>query len=624
MCGIIGYVGGRDCVSLLMEGLRRLEYRGYDSAGLCVADVQGHLNLVRAAGKLCALEEAVRRSRPQGRTGLGHSRWATHGKPSEENAHPHTDCGQRLVVIHNGIVENHLELRSRLQASGHRFRSETDTEVLAHLIEQYLPPPSSGRPAPAAQREAALAAAVRSAFAEVRGAYAVAVLWTEAPDLLIALKSASPLVVGLGEGETFLASDVPAFLDHTRKVVFMEDGEMALLRKTGAEFSKLSGGAVQKTPQTITWDRAMAEKAGYKHFMLKEIFEQPQTVADTLRGRLHPLEPGSLAQETGLSVEALSSVRRVEFLACGTAHHAGLIGKYLVEHLSGVPAEAEMASEFRYRDPILDPDSLVVAVSQSGETADTLSAIRLAKMSGAKVLAVCNCVGSALTRESDYNLATHCGPEFGVASTKAFTGQLAALAVFALHLGMARKKIDAVRARLFADELVRLPALLRETLKLDAQVEEIAKKYFKARDFLYIGRHVNYPVALEGALKLKEISYIHAEGYAAGEMKHGPIALIDESLPVVAVATQSSVLDKMLSNIEEAKARGAHVIALCTEGERRLDGRADHVLYLPRTEEFLAPVLNVVPLQLLAYHVSNLLGCDVDQPRNLAKSVTVE
>ena len=623
MCGIIGYVGGREATPVLMEGLRRLEYRGYDSAGVCVADAKNELHLLRAVGKLSKLDEKVREDTPKGKVGLGHSRWATHGKPSEDNAHPHTDCTGKLVVIHNGIIENYLELKADLQAAGHQFRSETDTEVVAHLIEEGLKPFAGGRATPDL-KEPMLFEAVRKAFLKVRGAYAIAILWAETPGMLIAVKTASPLVVGLGEGESFLASDVPAFLEHTRKAVFLEDGEMAILKKDGVSFFKLSGGKVEKKPQTIAWDRAMAEKAGYRHFMLKEIHEQPQTVADTLRGRLYPLKAGSLAPETGLTSEVLSKADRIELLACGTAHHAGLIGKYLIEHFAGIPAEAEMASEFRYRDPVLDPNALVVAISQSGETADTLSAVKLAKGRGLRVVSVCNCLGSALSREAGFNLYTHCGPEFGVASTKAFTGQLAALAVFAMQLGLSRGKLSEPEARAFVDELVRLPALMRQTLKLDAQVLELAKRYFRVRDFLYIGRHVNYPIALEGALKLKEISYIHAEGYPAGEMKHGPIALIDETMPVVAVATESSVLEKMLSNVEEAKARGAIVIALCTEGEKRLVGRADHILTLPKTHEFLYPILNAVPLQLLAYHIANLLGCDVDQPRNLAKSVTVE
>ena len=553
------------------------------------------------------------------------SRWATHGKPSEENAHPHTDCTGKLVVIHNGIIENYMPLKAELEAAGHLFKSETDTEVLVHLLEEKLKGLAAGKAGFAPDlREPMLFEAARQALQAVRGAYAVAALWSETPGMLVAAKTASPLVVGLGEGEAFLASDVPAFLDHTRKAVFLEDGEMAVLRREQISFFKLSGQKVEKKVHTITWDRAMAEKAGFRHFMLKEIHDQPQTVADTLSGRLFPLKPGALEQETGMSASALSQVSRVTLLACGTAYHAGLIGKYLIESLAGVPAEAETASEFRYRGPIIDPKGLAVAISQSGETADTLSAVKLAKQAGSKVLAVCNCVGSALTREADYNLYTHCGPEFGVASTKAFVGQLTALSVFALHLGLATGKLTEARARAYVDELVRLPGLIRTVLGLDAKVLELAKHFFKTRDFLYIGRHVNYPVALEGALKLKEISYIHAEGYAAGEMKHGPIALIDETMPVVALATESPLFEKMLSSIEEAKARGAIVIALCTEGETRLAGKADHVLTLPKVDPFFSPILNVIPLQLLAYHVANLLGCDVDQPRNLAKSVTVE
>ena len=442
--------------------------------------------------------------------------------------------------------------------------------------------------------------------------------------MLVAVKTASPLVVGLGEGEAFLASDVPAFLEHTRKVVFLEDGEMAVLRREKVGFFRLSGGKVDKKPQTIAWDRAMAEKAGFKHFMLKEIHDQPQTVADTLRGRLYPLQAGSLAPETGLSADVLSKIDRVEFVACGTAHHAGLIGKYLVEHFTGLPAEAETASEFRYRDPVLDPKSLVVAISQSGETADTLSAVRLAKQQGLRILSVCNCLGSTLTREAHFNLYTHCGPEFGVASTKAFSGQLAALAVFALHLGLARGTLSEKRAREFVDELVRLPALIRQALKLDAQVQELAKHLFKVKNFLYIGRHVNYPIALEGALKLKEISYIHAEGYAAGEMKHGPIALVDDGVPVVVVAPRGASYDKIMSNLVQVRARNGRVIAVGTDGDTELAELAERVLSVPDASALVQPFFTILPLQVLSYAIAVARGNDVDQPRNLAKSVTVE
>ncbi|HVE14194.1 MAG TPA: glutamine--fructose-6-phosphate transaminase (isomerizing) [Elusimicrobiota bacterium] len=626
MCGIIGYLGGREAVPILMDGLKRLEYRGYDSAGICVTDGGKALDVVRAVGKIGRLEEKLRQGAPKGSVGVGHSRWATHGRPSEENAHPHTDCGGKLVVIHNGIVENYVEIKERLSAKGHVFKSETDTEVLAHLLEEHLKELGAGQTGFAPNlKEPMLFEASRRAFQEVKGAYAVAVLWAETPGTIVAAKTASPLVVGFGDGEMFLASDVPAFLEHTRKVVFLEDGELAVLSKGGATFFRLDGHKLEKKPQTISWDRAMAEKAGYRHFMLKEIHEQPQTVADTLLGRLHPLGGGEgLASEPALPASELKKIDRVHLLACGTAYHAGLIGRYLIERYAGVPAEAEPASEFRYRAPILRPGTMVLAISQSGETADTLAAVKLAKEDGARILAICNSVGSALTRAADANLYTHCGPEFGVASTKAFVGQLTALAVFALQLGIARGFLKDAQARAFAEELSRLPVLIQKALELDKPVLEIAKQFFKKSDFLYIGRHVNYPLALEGALKLKEISYIHAEGYAAGEMKHGPIALIDETMPVVAIATDSSIFDKMLGNIEEAKARGAIVIALATEGDGRLKGKADFILPLPRTNEYLAPIVNAVPLQLLAYHVAHLLGCDVDQPRNLAKSVTVE
>ncbi|MBI5595177.1 MAG: glutamine--fructose-6-phosphate transaminase (isomerizing) [Elusimicrobia bacterium] len=625
MCGIIGYVGERDVLPVLVEGLRRLEYRGYDSAGVCVVGAGGTLDIVRAVGKLRSLEERLAERKPKGSAGLGHSRWATHGRPSERNAHPHADCTGKLVVIHNGIIENFAELRERLSKDGHAFQSETDTEVLVHLFEDKLKALTKGQTAFAPDfKEPVFFEATRLALAEVRGAYAVAVLWAETPGTIICAKTASPLVIGLGEKENFLASDVTAVMDYTKKAVFLEDNEMAVLSKDKVSFFKTSGQKIEKKPTTISWDRSMAEKGGYRHFMLKEIFEQPNTIADTLRGRLFPLAPETLETETGCPAAVLRSAKRVHILACGTAFHAGLIGRYLFENLAGVATEAETASEFRYRDPILSPDTLVVAISQSGETADTLGAVQLAKEKGAKVFSICNCVGSALTRMADYNLYTRCGPEYGVASTKAFVGQLVALDILALYLGLARQTMDAERAKAFVDELVHLPVLLRKALELNDSVLQIAKLYEKRRDFLYVGRHVNYPLALEGALKLKEISYIHAEGYAAGEMKHGPIALIDDEMPVVALATESRILDKTLSNIEEAKARGAKIIAVVTEGDTRLQGRVEHLLSVPRCAELLSPVLTVVPLQLLAYHIAHLRGADVDQPRNLAKSVTVE
>ncbi|MBI5201275.1 MAG: glutamine--fructose-6-phosphate transaminase (isomerizing) [Elusimicrobia bacterium] len=616
MCGIVGYIGARPAAPILTAGLRRLEYRGYDSAGLAVVS-NGNLSVVRAVGKLGELEALLSGRALPGSIGLGHTRWATHGRPSTANAHPHVDCSGRLAVIHNGIIENYATLRTELAARGHRFASETDTEIVAHLIEEKLK--GLGEPGEYTLREA-----VRLALADVTGAYALAVLWHERPREIVAAKTASPLAIGLGQGETFLASDVPAFLEHTRDAVFLDDGELAVLGPGRAEFFGLDGRRIEKKPVRIQWDRGAAEKAGYRHFMLKEIHEQPTTVDATLRGRLAPLMDGVLEREAGLPAEVLAGVKSVHFVACGTAHHAAMVGKYLLERYARIPCQVETASEFRYREPLVGPDTLVIAISQSGETADTLAAVKLAKEAGARVLSVCNSVGSALTRAADYNLYTHCGPECGVASTKAFVGPLVALLVFTLHAGALRGALKEAEAAEWVRELQRLPGLLRELLAIDPSVRELARTFVKAEHCLFIGRTFNYPTALEGALKLKEISYIHAEGYAAGELKHGPIALLSEGVPVVALATRSKTFEKVLSNIEEAKARHARVIALCSQGESRLYGRADHVVELPHVPEFLSPVLNVVPLQLLAYHVADLRGCDVDQPRNLAKSVTVE
>lgn len=621
MCGIIGYIGSKEVTPILMNGLRRLEYRGYDSAGICVVNGSRDLKIVRAVGKIDRLAQRLKGREPKGTAGLGHSRWATHGAPSVENAHPHTDCTGSLVVIHNGIIENYRELKEKLARRGHRYASETDTEILAHLVEEKLKRFSKG----VRDKEKALLCAVRSALREVRGAYAISVIWSELPEALIAAKTSSPLVIGYGKNEMFLASDVPAFMDHTREVAYLNDGEMAVLRRDRVRyFDKETGATIRKKSQTIRWNRGQAEKAGYKHFMLKEIFEQPQAVSDTIRQRLYPVGAVSLKRETGMPASVIKRVERVQFLACGTAHHAGMIGKYLIEHFAGIPAEADLGSEFRYREPVLDKGTLVIAVSQSGETADTLAAVGLAKDRGTKVLAICNSVGSALTRTADYNFYTHCGPEYGVASTKAFVGQLTGIAIIALHLAIAKGGMDDRRGRQVIAGLRRLPDLLHKTLKLDRQILALAKKMKKRSQFLFIGRNVNYPLALEGALKLKEISYLHAEGYAAGEMKHGPIALIDKNIPVVAIATESHVFEKTFSNIEEAKARGAEVIAIATEGETRLAGKADHILFVPAVDEYLSPILSAVPLQLLAYHIADQLRLDVDQPRNLAKSVTVE
>ncbi len=624
MCGIVGYIGSRQAVPILMEGLRRLEYRGYDSAGVAVLG-NGSVERRRAAGKLANLDGLLKSSPLKGATALGHTRWATHGKPSEENAHPHTDCTGDLVVIHNGIIENYMEIKDALTASGHLFASETDTEVVVHLVEEHLKALRRPGKAPTPDlNEPLLFEAVRRALNEVRGAYALAVLWSKAPGAIVAAKTASPLVIGLGQGETFLASDVPAFLDHTRKAVFLEDGEMAVLRAGGAAFFGLNGRKLEKQVHQIQWDRTMAEKGGFRHFMLKEIHEQPQSCEDSVRGRLFPLKDGVLEREAGIPAQVLKDARRIHLIACGTAYHAGLIASYWLESLAGIPAQAEIASEYRYREHMLGPGDLVIAVSQSGETADTLAAVRLAEERGAKVLAVCNSVGAAITRIADYNLYTHCGPECGVASTKAFIGQLTTLAVFTLHAAVARGALKEAQAKELLSELLRVPGHIRAAVKLDAQVQEIARAFYQKEHFLYIGRHLNYPIALEGALKLKEISYIHAEGYAAGELKHGPIALVDSEMPVVAIATRSRILEKMVSNFEEVKARGARLIVIATAGDKTGRGKADYTLEVPAMPELLSPIVNIVPLQLLAYHIGVLRGCDVDQPRNLAKSVTVE
>jgi glucosamine--fructose-6-phosphate aminotransferase (isomerizing) len=621
MCGIVGYAGPRQAVPILLDGLKRLEYRGYDSAGVAILS-GGEIGVSRSAGKLSNLKELLARRPLAGSIGLGHTRWATHGGPSEDNAHPHRDCSGRIAVIHNGIIENYLPLKSLLEAKGHSFRSATDTEVAAHLIEDELRgfDPAAG---PAAA-EAALTAALRAALSAVRGSYALAVVWAGAPGIIAAAKSDSPLVIGLGDSENFMASDVPAFLAHTRRVVYLEDGEQAVMRGDRCDFYDPHGRLLQKTAARVEWDSAAAEKHGYEHFMLKEIHEQPRALESTLRGRLSSLDGSGLARGTGLTAEVLRGCSSVHIVACGTSWHAGLYGKYLLERYAGVQAQVETASEFRYRQPVLPAKALVVAISQSGETADTLAAVRLAREHGLKVLSIGNTIGAAIPRQSDFTLQTCCGPECGVASTKAYTGQLAALATLTLHMAVARWRMGGTEAAAWASQLNALPRLLEQALKLDGQVREVAAACAKAEHALFIGRGVNFPTALEGALKLKEISYVHAEGFSAGEMKHGPLALIDEAMPVIAVATQSELFEKTLSNIEEARARGAKVIALCTQGERRLQGKAAWTLELPAVAEALSPIVNIVPLQLLAYHAAVLRGCDVDQPRNLAKSVTVE
>ncbi len=617
MCGIIGYIGPKPVVPILLDGLRRLEYRGYDSAGIAVVR-QGTIGLRRSAGKLSRLEEAIKADPIDGEYGIGHTRWATHGRPTEENAHPHRDCTGRIVVVHNGIIENYLDLKRELQGQGHKFVTETDTEIVAHLIEQEMKVAGGG----------GLEEATRRALARMRGMFALVVLSSAEPQKIVAVRSGPPLVVGIGDGEYFVASDIPAILAHTRDVVFLADEEMAVLTSSGVTFTTFSGTKLDRRTQRVLWDPIQAEKAGFKHFMLKEIFEQPQAARDTVLGRVS-LDTGRVfLEEMSLSDADLAAIENVTIIACGTSWHAGLVGKYLIEGLAHLPVEVDYGSEYRYRAPIVGSRTLAVVITQSGETADTLAALREAKALGARSLAICNVVGSMATRESDGTIYTHAGPEIGVASTKAFTSQLVALHLLALHLAQVRGTLTAAQAREEIEGLLQLPTLIDQTLRVSALVDEIARRFYNRRDFLFLGRGINYPIALEGALKLKEISYIHAEGYPAGEMKHGPIALIDEQMPVVALAPRDHVFEKMLSNIQEVKARGGSVIALTTGRdelvESLLDTEHDSIISLPETRPRLSPVIAVIPLQLLAYHIAVRRGCDVDQPRNLAKSVTVE
>ncbi|MEK6692106.1 MAG: glutamine--fructose-6-phosphate transaminase (isomerizing) [Nitrospirota bacterium] len=609
MCGIIGYIGKQNVVPILIEGLKRLEYRGYDSAGVAIL-MNGRIEVRRCAGKLKNLESAIQGESLKGFIGIGHTRWATHGRPSEENAHPHR--AGNLVLVHNGIIENYLHLKKELQAEGHDFKSETDTEVLCHLIERYT------------KKGIKLEEAVREALKEVKGSYAIGVINQDYPDKLVAARNGSPLIIGLGKGEFFIASDIPAILNYTRDVIFLEDEEIAILSPDGVIVTDLKGNTVEKEVKKILWNPVMAEKGGYKHFMLKEIYEQPRAIMDTIRGRISHESGKIYLDEIGLSDEDIKKIEKVYLVACGTSWHAALIGKFMIEDIARIPTEVDIASEFRYREPIIDKSTLFVAITQSGETADTLASQREAKRLGARVLTVCNVVGSTSSREADGVIYTHAGPEIGVASTKAFTSQLTALFLLSLHLGRIKDKIGAEDVQRLLDDLVRVPQLVEKVLGSEEEIARIAQLYLKASDFLYLGRGFNYPVALEGALKLKEISYIHAEGYPAGEMKHGPIALIDENLPVVVLAPKDSVYAKVLSNIEEVKTRGGIVIALATEGDNEIASKVNHVIYIPEMSRYLTPILLTIPLQLLAYHMALLRGSDVDQPRNLAKSVTVE
>jgi len=614
MCGIIGYVGHRNVVALLMDGLRRLEYRGYDSAGIAYVS-EGALALKRAVGKLSNLEAVLPHVPPDSLAGVGHTRWATHGKPSEENAHPHR--AGALVMVHNGIIENYLSLKEGLQRSGHSFSSDTDSEVVIHLIESFY------------REGSALEQAVQKAVKKMEGSYAICVLSEQEPDRLVAVRSGCPLVVGVGEGEYFVASDIPAFLSHTRQVIYLEDGEIVCLSREALEISDLKGARLAKTRHQISWDPIMAEKGGYRHFLQKEIHEQPRAIIDTIRGHVAP-EAGEViladAELSGLEGDPslLEECRRIVLVGCGTSWHAALVGKFLIEEIAGIPVEVDIASEFRYRKPLLSKGDWVLGVSQSGETADTLAALREAKARRIPTLSICNVVGSSIARETNGVLYTHAGPEISVASTKAFSTQLTALTLLAIYLGRKRGHLPEGEGKKLLHQMLALPKQIEEVLRREDRIGTIARRYFRYRDFLYLGRGILYPVALEGALKLKEISYIHAEGYPAGEMKHGPIALIDENMPVVILALKDKVYEKIISNVMEVKARGGIILAIAEEGDTALSAMADEIFYIPKITSALSPILMTLPLQMLAYHIAVLRGSDVDQPRNLAKSVTVE
>jgi len=617
MCGIVGYVGTQRAVPIILDGLKRLEYRGYDSAGIAVYQDDGTLGVRRASGKLRNLEDVLQIDPVDGCYGIGHTRWATHGRPTEENAHPHRDCSGDIVVVHNGIVENYLPLKEQLQAEGHVFKTQTDTEVIAHLVEKYF--------------DGNLEQAVRQAVKELRGVFALAVLCRRDPFKIVAAREGPPVVIGLGKGEYFVASDVPAILGHTRDMFFLADGDMAILTPDGVQLSDFNGNHVNRVVQHVLWDPIMAEKGGYKHFMLKEIFEQPRAVRDTTIGRVSQETGRVFLEEMDITPAEFQAFLQVRIIACGTSWHAALAGKFMIEQLARIPVEVDYGSEFRYRNPIVTPDSLTIVISQSGETADTLAAQREAKQKGSKTLAICNVVGSMITREASGAIYTHAGPEIGVASTKAFTCQLTALAILALYLGQVRGSVSDQGSRDFVRELLLIPGKIETILGHDRLFEDLGRKLFRAKDVLYLGRGAHFPIALEGALKLKEISYIHAEGYPAGEMKHGPNALIDENLPVVVLATHNRsdpasclLYEKTLSNMQEVKAREGRLLAIVSEGDTEARKVADDVIEIPEAPDLLAPILEIVPLQLLAYHIAVRLGCDVDQPRNLAKSVTVE
>jgi len=612
LCGIVGYIGSKKASEILMDGLHRLEYRGYDSAGLAVIGEEGTLQVRKVVGKLKEMDASLEKEPLLGRIGLGHTRWATHGVPSEKNSHPHLSCDGKIAVVHNGIIENYQTLRQELQKQGHEFKSDTDTETAAHLIEKNF--------------KGNLEEAVRASLKEIEGSYAFGIVSEKDPEKLVAARKDSPLIIGVGEGENFIASDVPAILKYTKRVIYLDNLEYAVLTKEGVKVFDLNGKELQKEIKEIEWSAEAAEKGGFPHFMLKEINEQPRAIKETIMGRVKDGKV-DLAEEVGLREEELKGIEKIMIVSCGTAWHAGLVGKYLIEEFVKLPVEVDIASEYRYRKPLIDSKTIFMAITQSGETADTLAALRLAKEKGAKVVSIVNAVGSSIARESDGVIYTHAGPEIGVASTKAYTTQITALVLFTIYLGKLKGTISEEQEKKMLAELQEVPEKIEKMLKnegFNKALEECKESYSKATDFLFLGRSYDFPTALEGALKLKEISYIHAEGYGAGEMKHGPIALVDEKLPVVCIATASEVYDKMVSNIQEIKARKGIVISIATEGDEKIKQHSDKVVFVPRVQEYLAPLVNAVPMQLLSYHIAVKRGCDVDQPRNLAKSVTVE
>lgn len=609
MCGIFGYIGGKDAVSILIEGLKKLEYRGYDSAGIVTLSNK-KLHVEKTLGKIADLEALVSAEKMRGRVGIGHTRWATHGRPSRENAHPHTDCKDRIAVVHNGIIENFEEIKTALISRGHKFRSQTDTEVIVHLIEENL---SHG-----------LEKAVKMALKKIRGSYALGVLYRHEPHKIVVARKGSPLIIGVGESENYISSDIPALIKYTSRIITLEDGDIGVVTKDGIEFSTMTKPKVERKEQLISWDPISAEKGGYSHFMLKEIHEQPKAIIDTIRDSVDTSRKSISFKHLGLSDSDLSKVNRIVLTACGTSWHSALIGEYILEHYALIPSEVEYAAEFRYRKPIIDKNTLVIAISQSGETADTLGAIDEARENGAKVISICNVFSSSMARVSDGVIYTIAGPEIGVASTKAFTTQIVVLYLFALYMARKRKKMTRNKFEARLESLFEIPHKVENILASETSIEKIAEKYCGSNNALYLGRGEGFPVALEGALKLKEISYIHAEGYPAAEMKHGPIALIDENMPVVVLALRGRRYDKILGNIEEVNARGGRVIALATEGDRGIKKKAKDVIYIPNTIESLSAILAVIPLQLFAYYIAIKRGCHVDQPRNLAKSVTVE